>query len=151
MRTLSRMAALAAIVLAVVACAPEPSSSLVRVSHPASLAGTTWRLVELDGRAPVAGVEATLQFTADQFAGSAPCNSFSGRFRYDPSTGALRFDQLISTKRACAIGPAGELEAAYFSALRTVTQADMDPAGRLVLLTGGTSLVFDGAGKAGPS
>ena len=147
MRTLVRVAAVLALLVTAVACAPAPAPSLSRVSHPAQLANTSWDLVTLNGASPVPGTAATLEFTATQFGGAAPCNSFGGAFAYDAGTGAVRFDQIVSTKRACVAGPASQLEAAYFAALRTVSEADMDVDGHLVLVSAGGPLVFGVAGR----
>ena len=145
-------AAVAAIVAAivvsiVVACGPEPPPSLVRDGHPTQLAGTAWRLVELRGVAPAPGPDVTLEFTGDRLGGTAPCNSFGAAYAYDPATGALRIDALISTKRACVVGVRNDLEGAYFAALRTVTEADIDAAGRLVLVGSGGPVVFEVGGR----
>jgi heat shock protein HslJ len=147
MRTTVLSAVLATIVAVTAGCASGQPSDLTRVGHPAQLAGTSWRLVELNGRATAATPEVTLTFTVARFGGTAPCNGFGGSYAYDAATGALHLGELISTKRACAIGPDNELEAVYLDGLRKVADADMDPSGRLVLVGPDTRMAFEVAGE----
>ena len=134
----------AAILLGLTACSAEPPGSLNRVSHPTTLAGTTWRLLSIQGR-PVAGIpEVTLAFDGDRVSGNGGCNSFGGQFTYEPATGALAVSGLLSTMRACAEPARNDVEAAYLKALPGVALASMDSAGHLVLTGSGAELVFEG-------
>jgi heat shock protein HslJ len=142
-----RWLAAIALALLVAACGPAEPSGLIRVAHPTQLAGGAWRLVDLNGRTPPPAPDVTLEFTADQVGGTAPCNGFGGAYRYDPSNGAFGIDRLISTKRACVAGPGNELEAAYFAGLRAVTEANVDADGRLVLVGAGVTMTFEVAGR----
>lgn len=105
------------------------------------LAGTQWRLTELNGRAPLASVEPiTLSFTsADQAGGNSGCNSYGGSYRVASSS--LTFGALASTKRACADQGMMTQEATFLQALGAVTSYDLsdgqlalqDSAGAVVL------------------
>ncbi|HEX2077695.1 MAG TPA: META domain-containing protein [Longimicrobium sp.] len=100
------------------------------------LAGTSWRLIELNGQPPVAGGEAlTLQFAADgqQVSGYGGCNQFSGP--YTQSGSSLRFGPLVSTRRACLEPALNTQETAYFEALESTTRYSLQ-GGVLVLYRG---------------
>ncbi|HLM69210.1 MAG TPA: META domain-containing protein, partial [Longimicrobium sp.] len=80
MKGLARGIALMAAV-ALVACAPAPGGG----GGPVLLAGSEWRLAELNGRAPVAvpgGETPTLGFDASEprASGNGGCNQFSGPY-----------------------------------------------------------------------
>jgi heat shock protein HslJ len=112
------------------------------VSRPPTLAGSSWRVVSIAGRPLPAVPDVTLAFTASDVSGAGGCNSFGGTYTFDPATGALRFGPLISTKRACVEAARNEVEAAYFTALRDVASARIDPDGRLSLLGSGAELIL---------
>jgi heat shock protein HslJ len=133
-------------------CAVEPPASPIRISHPTSLAGTTWRLVAIEGRRPPAGPDLTLSFEADgRVAGEGACNGFGGSFLYEAASGRLRIADLVSTKRACVEPARNDVEAAYFAALRAVADASGDSEGRLVLTGAGGELVLEvGPRPVGP-
>ena len=140
---MARLLALIALALVALGCAPEPaSSSLTRVSHPSDLAGTSWELVTIGGAAPSSGPAVSLVFGRGEVSGTGSCNAFGGSYAYDPSTGALRLGDLVSTKRACIEAGRNELEAAYLAALRTATDASIDEDGRLVISGAGAELVL---------
>ena len=121
------------------ASSPTPS-----VPVPAPLAGTTWRLVSIaDVR--LFGPEVTLAFTAGEISGNGGCNAFNGSYALDPQTSALRIGDLGATKRACAEPARGDLENAFFAALRGAAAASLDSGGRLVLSGAGARLVFERA------
>jgi heat shock protein HslJ len=150
MTTSSIVRLILAVTLAAIAagCGPEPSASLQRVSHPVALAGTSWRLVAVRGVAPPAGADVTLSFGPDgRVSGDGPCNGFGGTFTYEAASGRLALGDLVSTKRACVDPARGQLETAYFEALRTATEASGDPEGRLVLTGSGAELVLEVAGR----
>ena len=129
------------------ACGGDPAGTPGRVSHPVALAGTSWRLVSLQGRVPPGG-DLTIRFGADgRVGGTGGCNSFGGAFGYEAATGLLEIGDLASTKRACAEPARNQAEAAYLVALRGVTEAAGDPDGRLVLTGDGAQLVFEVAGE----
>lgn len=99
-----------------------------------SLAGTSWRLVELNGQ-PVAGTETlTLSFGRDgQVSGYGGCNQFSGP--YTQSGTSLDIGPLLSTKRACVAPALNEQETAYFQALESTTRYAVESR-QLVLYNG---------------
>jgi heat shock protein HslJ len=132
-----------ATVVIVNACAPEPPASLTRVSHPTTLAGTTWRLLTIRGQSVPAGPDLTLEFDGDRVSGNGGCNSFGGQFSYEPSTGAIGVSGLLSTMRACIDGARNDVERAYLAALQGTTVANMDSAGHLVLSGPASELVFE--------
>jgi len=110
---------------------------------PATLAGTNWGVVSVAGRPSVPANTPFIGFTADRVKGTGGCNSFGGGYTYDPTTGSLTFGELMMTLMGC-IGPGGDFEAVFFTALQgplQVTQASdgsgglaIDgPKGRIVL------------------
>jgi heat shock protein HslJ len=119
------------------ACTP-----VVRESHPTTLAGTAWRVVAINGRPPVAGSEPTTSFAAAEVKGSAGCNSYGGRYAYDPSSGAIDFGDLAMTKMACADPGRNDVEALFTQTIAQVTTASIDPEGRLVLAGPGGEIVL---------
>jgi heat shock protein HslJ len=133
----------AAILLGLTACSAEPPASLTRVSHPATLAGTTWRLLSIQGRPVPAIPEVTLAFDGDRISGNGGCNSFGGQFTYEPATGALAVSGLLSTMRACAEAARNDIEAAYLEALSGAAMASLDSNGHLVLTGSAAELVFE--------
>jgi heat shock protein HslJ len=103
---------------------------------PSSLAGTSWRLVELNGQPPVAGGDTlTLNFAADEqrVSGNGGCNQFSGP--YTQNGASLRIGPLISTRRACIEPAANAQETAYFQALESTNRYAIE-GGQLILYRG---------------
>ena len=98
------------------------------------LAGTSWRLIELNGQ-PVVGTEPlTLSFGTDgQVSGYGGCNQFSGP--YTQSGASLRFGPLVSTRRACLEPALNTQETAYFQALESTTRYSIE-GGQLLLYSG---------------
>lgn len=130
------------------ACTLAPSASPSGApsgSPPAGLAGTTWRLVSIQDLRPPLGPDVTLSFGASDISGNGGCNAFNGSYALDPDSGSLRIGDLGSTKRACADPGRGDLENAYFAALRGAGAAGLDSDGRLVLAGAGARLVFERA------
>lgn len=101
---------------------------------PSSLAGTTWRLAELNGRASVAGTTVpTLSFSADQASGNGGCNQFFGPYVLNGAS--LRLGPLGATRRACVDEAGTAQETAYFRAMESTTRATVS-GGVLVLYAG---------------
>jgi heat shock protein HslJ len=132
--------------LTLVACS---ASDLTREAHPTTLAGTNWRVVTINGMAPNAGKEPTMVFAGAQVSGSAGCNSYSGAYRYEPSTGAIAFDQTAMTAMACVDRGQMDVEVLFSNAMTGAASASLDPEGRLVLLgpAGEIVLVVDAVGS----
>lgn len=141
-RSIPSFVAVFVILLILAACAAEPPASLTRVSHPTTLAGTTWRLLSIQGRAVPAIPELTLAFDGDRVSGNGGCNSFGGQFTYEPASGALAVSGLLSTMRACVEAARNDVESAYLKALQGVSLATIDADGHLVLTGEGAELVF---------
>ena len=110
-----------------------------------ALTGTTWRVVTVNGRVPVAGGKPTAIFTATQVTGSAGCNHYGGTYAFDASTGAIVFREMGMTAMACAEPARNDFEMLFSQAMGQVNTAAIDPAGRLVLSgpTGQVVLVLD--------
>ena len=96
------------------------------------LAGTQWRLIELDGRAPIpTGEPLTLRFDqGDQAGGNSGCNLYGGSYR--ATNTALTFGALASTQRACLDPALNDQETAFYQALGAVVSYDL-VGGQLVL------------------
>lgn len=84
------------------------------------LADTQWRLIELDGRAPIpAGEPLNLRFdSGDQAGGNSGCNIYGGSYRATDTT--LTFGALASTQRACLDPALNDQETAFYQALDAV-------------------------------
>ena len=86
----------------------------------APLEGTRWRLAELGGQpARVAGNTGAPDLRLDpaerRAGGNTGCNGYSGA--YELSGGSLRFETLVSTRRACIEDEMNRQEAAFLRAL----------------------------------
>lgn len=109
----------------------------------ASLAGRTWRLVSLDGRAVVAGTRVTAEFGADsRVTGSAGCNRYFGLATVKGEQ--LRVGALGSTRMYCSPDELMAQESAYLAALEKATEYRV-VSGRLQLgpAPGAVSLVYE--------
>ena len=140
MKTTLLVALLAA--LATLSLAACGESSLSREAHPTNLSATVWRAVAINGRPPIIGSEPTMTFAAAEVKGSAGCNSYGGRYRYDPSTGSIEFGDMAMTAMGCLEPGRGEVEALFTKALGQASSASMDPQGRLVLSGPGGEIVL---------
>jgi heat shock protein HslJ len=128
--------ALAIVSIAVLAlgCAssPEPSAPVEPV-HPATLAGTSWTVVSVNGRAPVAGFEPSVTFGPANVSGSDGCNQFGGTYRYEGASGRLVVERAVAiTEMACARRDLAS-QGAFLQALVAATDASLEAPGRLVL------------------
>ncbi len=117
-------------------------SDLTREARPATLGGSAWRVVSVNGRPPIAGSEPTAVFAATEVKGSAGCNSYGGEYAYDPSTGAIAFRDLAMTAMACAEAARNDFEGNFTIAINKATSASIDPEGRLVLSGPGGEIVL---------
>ena len=114
----------------------------------AGLEGTSWTLVEIDGRAPAGDTVPTLAFDeAGNVSGSAGCNTFMGTPTIEGSS--ISMGPLGTTRMACA-GAAGLLETAFLAAMNEVESFAIDSEGRLVL-EDGVVLVFEPAQETSAS
>lgn len=99
----------------------------------ASLNGSEWRFVELDGRPVPAGVHATLRLRDGHASGKAGCNAYGARYHI-AADGSAEFTQTLSTKMAC-LQPAGAMrvEQGVFNAFRHTAKVEIS-GGELVML-----------------
>jgi heat shock protein HslJ len=94
---------------------------------PTSLDGTHWTVVAADAlTAPVPGREPTLAFTGETASGTGGCNSFSGTYAYDSSSGAIAVRDLSMTAMACLDHPLNNFERAFFAALAAADRVGGD-------------------------
>src|SRR5690348_10876583 len=133
--------------LAVTGCAaqaardPVPvqaASSAPSIPTAASLDGSEWRFVELDGVPVPTGVKATLRFRGGRAAGKAGCNAYGARYQI-ATDGTAEFKQTLSTKMAC-LQPAGamQVERGVFHAFRNTAKVE---------ISGGELVMLDATGK----
>jgi heat shock protein HslJ len=123
----------------IAACA---GSDLSREAHPTTLTGTVWRVVAVNGRPSIPGSEPTAAFAETEVKGSAACNSYGGRYVYDPATGAIAFRDLGMTMMACAEPARNEMETIFAQAINQAISASIDQEGRLVLSGPGGEIVL---------
>ena len=104
------------------------------------LEGTSWTLIEIDGREPAGDSVPTLAFDEEgNISGSAGCNTYFGTPTIEGSS--ISMGPLSTTRMACP-GAAGLLETAFLAAMDEVDSYTIDSQGRLVL-EGGAVLVFE--------
>jgi heat shock protein HslJ len=130
------------LLLACLSIAACDEADLTRDARPTTLAGTAWRVVSVNNRAPVVGSEPTIMFAANELKGSAGCNSYGGRYDYDPSSGAIALHELSMTAMGCLEPGRSEFEGLFTTALTQATSASIDPGGRLVLTGPGGQIVL---------
>lgn len=94
-----------------------------------ALSGTQWKLVELQGEAPVEGTTITAHFDDGRVTGSGGCNRYFGGFTTQGSN--IELSQLGSTRMACAEAAMVQ-EDAYLRALTTAQSFNVH-GGHLVL------------------
>ena len=135
------LAVLAAVVLALNACASRSGTS-GGGSDPSALAGARWRLDAASMSALVdsvpAGADVTIEFADGQASGSSGCNHYGGS--YDAKDdGSISYGHFAVTLMACP-DPQMALEAAYLKALSDSTTFSV---GDTLTLSGGPhSLTF---------
>ena len=140
-RSVHLVAALLFVALAGCSTEPGPSESHP-AGHPATLAGTAWRVVSVGGRAPVAAARPTAVFSPDRITGSGGCNTYGGRYRYDPATGQIEMRDLGMTLMACVEAPRNDVETAFFQTLGQANLVSVDPHGVLTLSGPGGVIVL---------
>jgi putative lipoprotein len=113
------------------AAASAPAPVAPSAFDAASLAGSVWSAVDMNGIRLSQGQQVKLQFvSATEVAGFGGCNSFTGRA--DLSGGKVRLGPLAATQRACAPQAMAE-EAMFFGALGRARSA-REENGQLILL-----------------
>jgi heat shock protein HslJ len=144
-RRLDLLAAAATLLFAAVALSAcsGPGSEVDREGRPATLAGTSWRVVSVGGRPPIGLAVPTASFTADRVTGSGSCNVYSGGYRYDPASGRIELGDLGATAMACLEAPRNEFERAYFQALGRASLVAIDAKGRMQLSGPGGVVILE--------
>jgi heat shock protein HslJ len=117
-------------------------ADLTRDAHPNALGGSAWRVVSVNGRPPIAGSEPTAIFAATDVKGSAGCNSYGGKYAYDPSTGSIAFRDIAQNLALCVEPARNDIEAMFMRAIYQASSASIDPEGRLVLSGPGGEVVL---------
>jgi heat shock protein HslJ len=136
--------AVAILLVALAGCSGPPDTSPSNpVGRPAGLIGTSWRVGSVGGRLPVAGAVPTATFSADRVAGSGGCNSYSGRYLYDPTSGEIQMRDLAMTSVACVEGPRNDFETVFFQALGQANLVSVDSQGRTALSGPGGLIVLE--------
>jgi heat shock protein HslJ len=130
-RVLTIAVILGAVLLA--ACSPSAPGG-------ASLEGTQWVLVLVDGAPPLSGTTPSADFTADQISGSTGCNSYFGS--YEVSGSDITFGPLGMTEMYC-MDPEGimDQEVAILEALASVASYRLSGT-RLEMLDGAGSVIL---------
>jgi heat shock protein HslJ len=120
---------------------PDQALVFVRI---ASLAGTAWQLISLDGQEAPVEDPITLIFAEDaQITGSGGCNPYGGSYRVEGDT--LTFSELVTTRIACMENGVMERETQFFAALNAAVGYELRE-GRLVIVYGdGQELIFAAA------
>lgn len=127
-------AVLAAAVMLLSACA----------SGAASLAGTSWRLVEMNGQLIREDIDVTLNFDDEQqVSGSAGCNSYGGSYSVDGSN--ISFSQVFHTEMACVDQTIMDTESAFLAALNSGGTFDRVGDSLTINAADGTTLNFSPA------
>jgi heat shock protein HslJ len=128
-----RLLVILAIALTSAGCSGGAPSSGPPRGAVGQLTGTSWIVVTVDGRSPVAGAVPTLAFTADRIQGFFGCNQGGGTYRLDPATGQFAVSDLAETAMGCLQPGVMEFEAVLVQALGAATRAGLDDTGRLLL------------------
>ena len=142
MKNLFRNLLLLALVLSLAGCgAAHCHCRAYQKKYRRPLTGTTWQLVQLDGRSvPTQEGRFSLVLSAEEgrFAGVGACNRLTGTFETDASW-ALVFGPIASTRMAC---PDEAQERKFIDALAAATHYDMDGPMLLLLSNGELRAVF---------
>lgn len=112
---------------------PIPAPSAATQVTLATLNGTAWRFVEVEGAPVPAAVTATLRLKDGRASGKAGCNAYGATYQI-AADGTAHFKQGMSTKMMC-VQPAGvmQVEHGVFKALGATVKVAIDD-GHLLLL-----------------
>lgn len=112
-----------------------------RVLPPEQLDGTAWRIISIDGNAPVAGRDMGFSFADGRISGSAGCNRLTGSFVSDGTR--LTIGRVAATRMACAPELMAQ-EARVMELFRQSLGLSFDGRGRMVLTgNGGATMVLE--------
>ena len=140
---LARLVLLIAIVAAIGGCSDEVGASGSPPSGAIStLSGTSWIVVSVNGRSPIAGAVPTLAFDAEQIKGFFGCNQGGGRYRVDGATGRFAVQDLAETAMGCLQPGVMAFESVLVQLLGGATQAALDPTGQLILSGPGGRIIL---------
>ena len=90
-----------------------------------------WKLTRIVGNDAVPGVLATVEISQDgKLTGDAGCNRFVGTISIKEDS--VQVSQVVSTRRLC-LNPVQAQEDALLRSLETITRADIDDTGHLVM------------------
>lgn len=109
------------------------------------LIGTQWVLIALNGEVPLGDSEITAVFSADGVAGSAGCNSYTTAITREGDT--LTIGMPAATRKFC--DGLMDQEAAYLSALQSVTGYTVNGLGLTLLDADGNEVLVFGAQSNG--
>lgn len=137
LRFAALVAALAAALLTLAACAPLPSTTpagqgsagavatvVTVVAAPHPLIGSTWILTSLAGQPPLPGSHLTVTFAQSKFSGFGGCNHFGGRYGVEGNY--VRPDTIQRTLEGCLGEGILEQERAYVDAVQAGGQFRLD-------------------------
>jgi len=97
------------------------SSDVTGTLSVATLAGTEWTLVEIDGQPVAEGTQPpTITFEGRRVSGFGGCNRYTGAVK-ETGPGVLSFGPLAGTKMACPL-PGMETENRFFASLAKVSR-----------------------------
>jgi heat shock protein HslJ len=134
----SRIIPLLALAVAFAGCAVTPAPPPI-----ASVAGTKWQVVSVNGHKTPAKGDYSVRFGADSsFGARFGCNAMGGDYRLAGNT--LTVDHLISTLMACGQPSAG-FESQGSAILRLPMQVAFTSSGRMSLSNSAGSIALDGA------
>lgn len=115
----SRAAALGVVLVALVAGCGDDATE-----EPASLAGTSWALVDgVDVPQDIAVTKPTAAFDDEVMSGTTGCNTYGGSYTLDGD--AIEIGALAMTQIAC-MAPADAIEAMYVDKLGDVRRWSLD-------------------------
>lgn len=141
-----KITALLALLLLVFSACTTPTEGGLSDDGPAAdgaIEGPEWKLVEINGAAPLDGPQVTLKLENKQAGGKASCNSYGGQYTLQGKK--VAFQEVFQTEMAC-MDPAGVMdqESAYMQALLDTASFEM-VGERLELkdANGETTLVFE--------
>lgn len=106
-----------------------------------------WQLTRVAGKDAVPGVMATIEIGEDgKLTGDTGCNRFVGTISVEGDT--VQVSRVVSTRRLC-LDPVQTQEDTLLRSLETITRADVDEAGRLVMRND-RDIVLEAAALAEP-
>lgn len=104
------------------------------------LKGTSWSLLEMNGRSALEGTTVTASFADGNVSGSGGCNSYGGAYKVNGDK--LQIKELVSTLMACADTGVMDQEAAFLSALGNAQSFKLTGGQLQVVTADGQELTF---------